>query len=484
MGNRKRPLSAATVGLGLAGVLAVSGFGAQQPSSSAAGSWGKAITLPGSAGAPSAISCASPGNCGAVGGLGGFVYVASQARGKWGAPKVIPGTARTFRPSSSSGGIACFAAGDCVVVGSYRDTAGRIQAFIASQTHGTWGKLSWVSGLTRLDRGHHAGLGELSCPSAGNCTAAGSYTNAAGTGLPFVVSQVHGVWGSARPVPGLTGLPGQIPGSLPGFGPISCASAGNCAAAGTYKVSAGPGVNQVYVDDEVNGVWGTPMAVPGLAALNTGLFDNISSISCPSVGNCGAGGSYTESEGNADSFVVSETHGTWGPATEVTTSSPGFNGSDGDWITTMSCPSAGNCVAGGVDNVERDALSASLFIVTQTHGTWGKAIPLPGSDQLNQGDQAGFNQVSCSSAGNCGAVGYISVAYDYGFVYTQPFVASEAHGVWSKLSTVPGIKTLGLSDGQNSQATTISCTAPDRCTAGGYYQQANGDLHSFVASRS
>jgi hypothetical protein len=477
MGNWKRPLSAVSVA-----VLAASGFGAQP--SSAPGSWGKAITLPAAASAPSAISCSSPGNCGAVGGLGGSVYVAGQTRGKWGAPKVIPGTARTFKPSSSPGGIACFAAGDCVVAGSYLDTAGRTQAFIASQTHGTWGKLSWVSGLARLDRGHHAGLGELSCPSKGNCTAAGSYTNAAGTSLPFVVSQAHGVWGSAERVPNLTGLPGQIKGSLPGFGPISCASAGNCAAAGTYAVSAGPGVNQVYVDDEVNGVWGTPMAVPGLAALNTGQFDNISSISCPSAGNCGAGGSYTESDGAADSFVVTQTHGTWGQATEVATKIPGFNFDDGDWITTISCPSAGNCVAGGVDNVERDALAASLFIVSQTGGTWGDAVALPGSDQLNQGDQAGFNQISCSSAGNCGAVGYYSAAYDFGFVYTQPFVANEANGRWSNAIKVPGIKTLSLSDGQGSQGLVISCSAPDRCSAGGYYQQANGHLHSFVASRS
>ena len=84
----------------------------------------------------------------------------------------------------------------------------------------------------------------------------------------------------------------------------------------------------------------------------------------------------------------------------------------------------------------------------------------------------------------CGAVGYYSAAYDFGLVYTQPFVANEANGIWSKAIKVPGIKTLSLSDGQSSQGLVISCSAPDRCSAGGYYQQANGHLHSFVASRS
>jgi hypothetical protein len=143
----------------------------------------------------------------------------------------------------------------------------------------------------------------------------------------------------------------------------------------------------------------------------------------------------------------------WGKATEVTTSIPGFNGLDGGWITAITCPSAGNCVAGGIDNVERDALASSVFLVTEVHGFWGKAIPLPGTPRLNHGDQAGLNQISCSSPGNCGAAGYLSVAYDYGFVYTQPFVVNEVNGTWGKAIEVPGIKPLPLSDGQSAATT-------------------------------
>jgi hypothetical protein len=467
----------------LAVVLVASGFSAARSSVSVR--WGKALTVGGVAKSGNsvvgAISCASPGNCLGSGGFGSQAFVVSQVRGTWGSAKVIPGTARTSKPASSVNGIACLSGG-CVVVGSYTDGGGQTQAFIANLVHGTWRKIIWVPGLARLNKGHNAGLGYLSCVSAGNCAAEGTYTDAKGTGRQFTVSQVRGAWGHAAPVPSLAGLPGQVPGTVPSFGPISCASPGNCAAAGTYQVAGG---NQAYVDDDENGTWGAPEPVPGLAALNTGLYDSIGAISCPSPGNCGAGGSYIDAEtgDNADSFVVSETHGTWGPATEVKTKILGFNADDGDWITNISCPSVGNCVAGGQDSVERSALASQVFFVSQTHGTWGEAIPVPGTPKLNQGDQAGIGQITCSSAGSCGAAGWYSAAYAYGFDYTQPFVITQAHGTWGNAIGVPGIKIFPPKDGQFAQAFAISCPAANRCSAGGYYQDLNGHSHAFVDSQ-
>ncbi len=484
--------------IAVAGLLAASGFGAEG-AHAAAGSgrtatgWGEAVTLGGLARAGgssiSAISCTAPGNCGAVGSYdGGRVFVVSEVRGRWGKPAALPSLARTSRPASSAAGIACYTLGNCIIAGTYTDAAGHHQAFIANQVHGTWMKITWVRGLGRLDLGQDASITDLKCPSAGNCTLAGYYTDARGASHPFFVIQIGGRWDAASALPLPTGLPGQTPGTTATFGTLSCSSERNCAFAGTYQVGT-PGSqnagNQAYVQNEVDGNFRKPLPAPGLAALNTGLEDSISVMSCPSRGNCAAGGSYTQVQGNADSFVVDEINGKWGKATEVTTSIPGFNGPDGDWITAITCPSAGNCVAGGIDNVERDALASSVFLVTEVAGIWGKAIPVPGTPKLNQGDQAGLNQISCSSPGNCGAAGYLSVAYDYGFVYTQPFVVNEVNDTWGKTIEVPGIKPLPLSDGQNSATAAISCTAADRCSAGGYRDYANTGLgaYAFVDSQ-
>src|SRR5215471_9938556 len=63
-------------------------------------------------------------------------------------------------------------------------------------------------------------------------------------------------------------------------------------------------------------VWGNAQEVPGTAALNTGGDANIASVSCASAGNCSAAGDYADSSGQ-QVFVVSQTGGTWRTAIEV-----------------------------------------------------------------------------------------------------------------------------------------------------------------------
>ena len=92
--------------------------------------------------------------------------------------------------------------------------------------------------------------------------------------------------------------------------------------------------------------------------------------------------------------------------------------------------------------------------------------------------------IACPSAGDCVVVGSYSAAYNEGFIYYQPFVATQAHGTWTNAIEVPGIKTLSLSVGQESAATAISCTAPGRCSIGGYNSPGpNFSTYAFVDSR-
>ncbi len=97
---------------------------------------------------------------------------------------------------------------------------------------------------------------------------------------------------------------------------------------------------------ERNGTWGKAIEVPGSAALNTGGVAQVFSVSCPSAGNCAAGGDYRDSAGHIQAFVVSERNGTWGKAIEVP-GSAALNAGGAATVTSVSCPSAGPCVAGG-----------------------------------------------------------------------------------------------------------------------------------------
>jgi len=60
------------------------------------------------------------------------------------------------------------------------------------------------------------------------------------------------------------------------------------------------------------GSWRTAIEVPGSGALNAGGLAGVSSVSCASAGNCSAGGSYKGRSGAFQAFVASEGNGRWG----------------------------------------------------------------------------------------------------------------------------------------------------------------------------
>jgi hypothetical protein len=141
----------------------------------------------------------------------------------------------------------------------------------------------------------------VSCPSVGNCSAGGQYVDGSSHTQLFVVSEVHGRWGKAIKVTGIA-----ADNQHASITSMSCRSAGNCSAVGNY----GYPHEQVFVVSQVNGIWGTAIEVPGMAALNTGMFAMIKSVSCGSPGNCSAVGLYNlgrpDVMGNQRAFVVSE----------------------------------------------------------------------------------------------------------------------------------------------------------------------------------
>jgi hypothetical protein len=142
-------------------------------------------------------------------------------------------------------------------------------------------------------------------------------------------------------------------------------------------------------------------------------------VSCPSPGSCGAAGTYTDGTDQLQAFVANQTNGTWGKAIEV----PGIQAlniaGDADFIT-LSCASPGNCSAGGEYGV-REGHFEQAFVVTETNGTWGKAIQIPGTAALNKDGQASIASLSCASPGRCSAVGY----YTDGRGRVQVFVVTE-----------------------------------------------------------
>ena len=159
--------------------------------------------------------------------------------------------------------------------------------------------------------------------------------------------------------------------------------------------------------------------MPGSAALNKGGFAAVTSVSCPSAGNCAAGGYYRDGSFRFQLFVVGERNGAWGKAIEVP-GSAALNTGGHAQVNSVSCPSAGNCAAGGF--YEDSSSHSQAFVVSERNGTCGNALAVPGLGALNKGGHAAVSSVSCPSAGHCVAGGY----YADRSRHQQAFVVSEA----------------------------------------------------------
>ncbi len=179
---------------------------------------------------------------------------------------------------------------------------------------------------------------------------------------------------------------------------VSCSSNGSCAAVGTYI--DGSAHVQGFVANETNGVWGAAIPIPGLADLNAGgaVRDNVV-ISCTAVGECEAGGRYTDTNQVKQAFIAQEHAGVWGSAFEVPRDSS-IPASDGMRLVSLVCTSPGQCVAGGLYFVE-NGTNQEPWVATETNGTWAGAMEVPGMNVLDPGQLGTVASMACPAVGSC-----------------------------------------------------------------------------------
>lgn len=307
----------------------------------------------------------------------------------------------------------------------------------------------------------------VSCATASSCVAGGSRFERSSY-QAFVVKKSEGIWRTPVIVPGTAAL---NTGGQAAVASVSCPSAGECAVGGFYVAG---GRQEAFVANEKGGIWQNAIEVPGTAALNVGGSASVSTISCASAGNCAAGGWYSDNVGT-QAFVVDEKDGVWGTATPV----PGAAALDtlhGGQLLSVSCTAVGECSAVGwyVDGAHHQ----QSFVVDETAGFWGTAEEAPGTAALEGGGSAVPWSVSCSSAGNCAAGGS---TYDSSG-HSQAFVLDEKDGVWGDANDVPGL--VALNTGSQAVVWSISCPAAGECAAAGFYADHAGPNHeqAFVVN--
>jgi hypothetical protein len=365
------------------------------------------------------VSCAAPGDCAATGSyadgsLNVQAFVAEEKAGRWRAAREVPGTAALNKFSANALSVSCASAGNCALGGFYERADQDSEAFVAAEAGGIWHPAVPVRGTASAG----AAVSSVSCAGVGDCVAGGYFTDHQGHNQAFVVGQSRGRWGSAITVAARLNVAGNAY-----VASVACKPAGDCLAGGFYSVK--PGQTQAFVVAERHGVWSAAREVAG--ALNVGVFGTVTSVSCASPGNCAAVGSYTGRAGHLQAFVVTQQRGLWSPAGRV---AGALNVGGDAQANVVSCPAAGDCAAGG--SFTSAATGQQAFVVSERRGVWSPAQQVAAA--LNISGDTSVDAISCPSAGNCAAGG----EYGVGNPFFDAFVVTQRRGAWLAATQIAG----------------------------------------------
>lgn len=445
------------------------------------GAWqdGVAPALPaGAAGNPAvdlaSVSCPAAGACTAVGSYSSSTgrqgLLVSGGAGAWAGGTTAPLPAGTaVDPAVALRAVSCASAGNCTAVGAYADGSGRTQGVLLTRSAGSWGSAS-VAALPTDASGStpDVDLGAVSCASAGDCSAAGGYGATSRASLALLLDQTSGVWaeGTSPPPPADAAKVGQV-----SLRSVSCVSAGECTAVGSFTDLLG---GQPMTVRKSSGVWGTGVQpeMPAGAAANP--FVLLGSVACASAGDCAAVGSYLDTSHRGQGVILSETAGAW--ATGIKATLPAGAAADPHVVLqSVSCGAPGDCAAAGT-YLDTSGATQGL-LVSRTAGVWGTGIKADLPPGAAADPKVALTSVSCASAGSCVAVG--SFTDDAGKAHA--LLLSRSGGVWVP-GTVPALPA-GASPDQLAQLTSVSCPAAGACTAVGMYLDPVAGLRGFSVSQ-
>lgn len=374
--------------------------------------------------------------------------------------------------------LGCTNAGNCVASGSYQTKSGAIRAVVDSEVNGTWRSAHALATPTNASATSGMTVYGASCGAPGSCVLVGSYQDASGNVQAFAAGTRANVWSTPLKITLPANAPAHESGAL--LRSVDCSSAGNCSAVGTYlDATSGFARTLVMAVSEVNGTWqrASELTLPSNANANS--FASLNQISCAGVGNCAAVGSYIDHDGVTRALVVRQVNHLWHSA--HTLALPGnASAYAGANLTGVACSSPTACTATGTYN--NDAGQVEGLAASMTAGVWQRGVELVMPANALDDPQVffyGFSDVACSSPGNCATGGQ----YRDRQSHYQGFVDSEVNGVWQRASevTLPGGAPQA---GKNGGVVALSCPANGSCRAGAAYDDANGNYQALTITQT
>lgn len=376
-------------------------------------------------------------------------------------------------PGASNGqvalqGISCAASGGCSAIGIYPDSSGHLQAMHVTQAGGGWRQAAALQLPPDAAPNPSAIAEGLSCTRAG-CAGVGFYAPVNGGEEPFAATSQHGSWHPAVAVKLPADAAAQTDGLLLG---VTCTAPGFCTAVGRYDDQSHH--TQGMVVTEAHGQWAqaTKINPPQDAALDPVMI--LRSVTCGSPSRCTAVGTYTSASPGREAVSVTETAGTWGQA-QRTILPQNAGGHPQATLNAVTC-GGGWCVAGG--NYRDSNGRAETMVLTGSWGHWSRAteIRLPLDAAPNPG--ATIDGLGCLAATLCIATGaYFPIGGNH-----IAMVAEDRGGSWRRAAPAQLPPNAATGPLASSQLDSVACPSIFWCAAAGGYADTGSQQQAMVVT--
>ena len=295
------------------------------------------------------VACASASDCWAVGAYFNASGVQFNQALRWNGTRWSlvstpqPGIVRSLA------GVRCTSGSSCWAVGAYRNTS-NATLNQALRWNGTkWSLVSTPQPGGTATSGNFSELNGIGCTSASNCWAGGDYRTASITTAPDLNQALR--WnGTTWSLVSTPQPAGTAAGDTNELGGVSCTSSSDCWAVGVdANLGSRTFLNQALHWD--GSTWAL-VTTPDPDGTGGGATNGLNAVTCTSASNCWAVGSYGQISGGSGVVVNQALRWDGSTWSLVTTPDPGgLNNTDGNVLYAVRCAGTTSCLAVGYVSV-------------------------------------------------------------------------------------------------------------------------------------
>lgn len=282
--------------------------------------------------------------------------VVTDSAGTWTANPVALSVQRPSGFFLDANAISCRSNGSCEAVGRYGFRPGPGPEDVASKPLVVTGSAGsgWTGAVPKLpanaERYRYAstypndGLNAVSCPGSGACIAVGEYTDTSYAEQGLIADNKTAVE-SPVPASGTLSYPGA------GLVGVACPSAAECTIAGTYAISSSVQGFTITGSGTSWTVAAAPLPLPADAS-STDPQVVLYGLSCNHTGACAIAGQYADSSSNFDALLLNGSGASWQPTEAPAPTGASQVGLSGVSCGSTSCVAVGSYYAASGNNTE------------------------------------------------------------------------------------------------------------------------------------